>query len=113
MAFTFKHFLGQLRRLLRVSSRIHIREERVSSLEDLVDLIDRFIDGKMKYDLEWDDFISWNHNNNYIESVRVNLAMNEGILFSKNNSDREKYISILIVQRNSVAAIIGLSARER
>lgn len=101
----------KVRRWLRTSPRVHVREHGVNSLTDVVDLIDRFVDGRMNYELEWDDFISWSHENSFIADVIERISQYEPLLFSKARSDRMKYISHLIEERNRVAAIVGLPAR--
>ena len=52
-----------LKRLLVQSSHIHLHQEVATTPGDLIDLMDRFIDGAMRYPLEWDDFISWEQTN--------------------------------------------------
>ena len=101
----------RLRSWLRNSPRVHIREQGVTSMADLVDLIDRFIDGPMRYDLEWDDFISWTHSNPNIERIRNCIGDREPLLFSKKPADRARYLEFLIVERDRAAALCGLPAR--
>ena len=48
--------LRALRRWFRTSSRVHLRQNEVTNPADLVALIDRFMDNKLLYKLEWDDF---------------------------------------------------------
>ena len=50
--------LKRLQEWLRKSPYVHVRERRATGLSDVVGLVDRFIDGKMRYELEWDDFIA-------------------------------------------------------
>jgi hypothetical protein len=88
------------------------RKKRVDKLSDVVDLIDRFIDDKMLYELEWDDFISWKNPNPFIEGVRTALGEQERYLFSNDKLERKKYLLVLIEQRNKVAAIIGQNPRD-
>ena len=97
---------------LRKSPHVHVRGRNVNNLAELVDLLDRFVDGDMEYDLEWDDFISWEQDNKYIESVREKIGGSEEFLFSKNIEDRKKYVLVIVSERNKVAALIGVSPRD-
>jgi hypothetical protein len=76
-----------------------------------VNLIDRFLDDNVHYPLEWDDFISWENANPFVEKVRNNIGRHEALLFSKNARDRKEYRQILVEERNRVAAIIGVAPR--
>ncbi len=100
-----------LRQWLRQSSRIHLRENGVGSQVDLVRLIDRFIDDKLTYPLEWDDFISWEHSDPYIEAMRDRIASLEPLFFSKSPNDRNEAVRQLIAERNLMAGRLGLGAR--
>ena len=86
---------------------MHIRQHGVNSISDLFDLIDRFIDGRMSYDLEWDDFISWEHDNHLIEDVRNAIGVHEPLLFSQNLEHRREYVRKLVEERNRAAVFIG------
>jgi len=103
---------SRLSRIFRESPHIHIRERGVQDLAALVDLIDRFIDGDVRYGLEWDDFISWKQENPDVEAVRQRLGSCEQFLFSKNTKDRSVYISVLVAERNRAAARVGVPSRE-
>lgn len=96
---------------LRMSERFHVRANELKTLGDVVDLIDRFLDDRVRYPLEWDDFVSWKQENANIERVRQVIEQHEALLFSKMSSDREKYVAILIEERNRVAKSIGIPAR--
>jgi hypothetical protein len=85
----------------------------VHSIRDVVDLVDRFLDGRVRYDLEWDDFISWRHDDANIERLRDRLGACEPYLFSKEPGDREKAVAILIDERNRIAELIGLPPRPK
>lgn len=108
---THKALSYRLLSWLRKSEHVHIRVHGVNNWADLVDLIDRFLDDRVRYPLEWDDFISWKHENVHIEEMRLRIEQNEPLLFSETLSDREKYISMLIEERNRVATTIGLPLR--
>jgi len=91
--------LKKLRQWLRQSRHVHIRERSVNTLSDMVELIDRFIDGRVRYPLEWDDFVSWNNENQAIEVYRDRIATLEPLFFSKDPVDRSKAIADLLEQR--------------
>lgn len=103
--------VDRLTRWLHVSPHIHIRARNVSTISDAVDLFDRFLDDAMKYDLEWDDFISWEHENVCIEAVRERLGNSEALLFSKLPTDRARYVAAVLAERNRLAAFVGRSPR--
>jgi hypothetical protein len=105
-------FVEKMRKWFRMSPHIHVRQHGVDSVGDLVDLIDRFIDDRMNYDLEWDDFISWKHDNHFIENVRQTIGAQEQLLFSKDKADRAEYVKELVHVRNRAAALIGLPPRK-
>lgn len=108
----FKNLIHKLREKLNTSTLVHARKKNVGNLNDLVDLIDRFINGNVRYELEWDDFISWKHENAYVESVRSKFELNESLLFSKSSLDRKKYISILLEERNKLASVLAIKPYE-
>jgi hypothetical protein len=89
-----------------------MRKDCISSLSDLVDLIDRALDGKLEYDLEWDDFVSWENANPNIERYRNRIADLELLFFSPAKVDQDKATSRLIDERNHAAAFCGLPRRE-
>jgi hypothetical protein len=100
-----------LRRWLRYSSRVHVRQAEVQNLRQLVELFDRFLDGPMAYDLEWDDFISWEHTNPNLEQIRNRIGMSERLLFSRDPADRAIYGAIIVDERNKAAAICNIPPR--
>lgn len=103
--------MSTFRQWLRRSPRIHLREDGVGSQVDLVQLIDRFLDDKLAYDLEWDDFISWEHPEPRIEAVRLRIAALEPLFFSQSPDDRNEAVRRLLAERNSTAGRLGLDAR--
>lgn len=66
-------FLKSIQRMLVQSGRVHLRQNPTESTRDLVALIDRFLDGPMQHDLEWDDFISSENTNAHVEE-RAEIA---------------------------------------
>ncbi|MFO1408249.1 MAG: hypothetical protein U1F08_12080 [Steroidobacteraceae bacterium] len=104
--------LALIRKWLQNSPRVHQRQERVHDLRSCVAQIDRFLDDAVAYPLEWDDFISWKHRNPTIEQVRVNIAKTEPLFFSKTPGDHAKAVDIVVGERNRIAAIVGIAARQ-
>lgn len=105
-------FLIWLKSLLRNSSLIHVRQSDFSKPSEVIDLIDRFIDGNTRYDLEWDDFISWNNTNHNIEKLRTEIGKYEYLLFQrKDKYSRLNYCNKVIEQRNILASKISLPTR--
>ena len=103
--------LKKLRELLRASPHVHLRQRPPEKIEELVALIDRFLDDKLGYALEWDDFISWKNSNANIEAIRERIAKTEALFFSKRRADREQAISLLLDERNRAAAYVGMDLR--
>lgn len=105
-------FLESIRNVFVQSHRVHLRQNPAESTRDLVDLIDRFLDGPMRYDLEWDDFISWQNSNAHVEEIRNRIGQFEPLLFSKDKSDRSLYRQKLIEERNRLARLLGMVVRD-
>jgi hypothetical protein len=97
-----------LKMLFRNSSRIHIRTNPISNSRDVVELIDRFLDGKTKYELEWDDFISWKNENSQAEQVRLRLEKFEHLL---KRETIEEYSKHLVDERNHLSLLLGMKPR--
>ncbi|MDP1601613.1 MAG: hypothetical protein Q8M13_20835 [Phenylobacterium sp.] len=100
-----------LQRIFVQSSRVHICQDVAATPGDLVDLIDRFIDGPMRYPLEWDDFISWEQANPNVEAARREIGKHEEWLFSRDSSKISAYSFRVVEQRNRLAAIVGRPQR--
>ena len=94
------------------SNRVHLRIEPATSTQELVHLIDRFADGPLNYEMEWDDFISWTSDVPVIEEVRLRLGRSELKLFSTSEADRLEYCNLAIMERNKIAALIGIPNRD-
>ena len=103
--------LKHLRNWLRNSRHVHVRQEAVASVRECVELIDRFLDGERRYPLEWDDFISWEHENLHIEKARKAIAETEPLFFSRDPAQQSQGIDILVRERNSLAKLAGLPNR--
>jgi hypothetical protein len=103
--------LKYLRQFFRRSPHLHVRQRGPQNLKELVALLDRFLDGRLEYELEWDDFISWNNSNPNIESIRDRIAAAEPLFFSKRESDRRQAVDLLLDERNRTAVLAGIAAR--
>ena len=101
----------KLSRWLQRSPHVHIRESSVNSVSDLIDIVDRFLDGEMHYALEWDDFVSWDSSVPTIEPFRERIAQTEPLFFSKDPVQIARGVSILVEQRNKAAVLIGTPLR--
>ena len=100
-----------IKNFLKHSSHVHLRRNRVGTKESLVDIIDRFIDGRMEYPLEWDDFVSWENADPFIESKRMEIGSLERDFLSNNLDRRKQATGVLMELRNSVALMIGIPIR--
>lgn len=76
------YVIGWIRRFLRLSPRVHLREHNVKTLTDVVDLLDRFLNDQLRYPLELDDFVSWKNNNASVEQFRERVAATEPLLLN-------------------------------
>jgi hypothetical protein len=90
---------------------MHIRRDPAKTLRELVEVIDRFIDDRLAYDLEWDDFVSWKSDNAPIEQVRDRIAALEPLFFSDSQHDRDAALAKLVEQRNEIALLVGVAPR--
>ena len=100
-----------IKNFLKHSSHVHLPRHRVGTKESLVDIIDRFIDGRMEYPLEWDDFVSWENADPFIESKRMEIGSLERDFLSNNLDRRKQATGVLMELRNSVALMIGIPIR--
>jgi hypothetical protein len=99
-------------KILSKSNRVHLRTNSIGSTKELVDLIDRFIDGNVRHDFEWDDFISWQNEITQVELIRNQIGMLEPLLVSNEPESRAKYTHELVVIRNRIAALLGMKTRD-
>jgi len=88
-----------------------VRVGKVHTIRQAIDLVDRFIDNKMEYPLEWDDFISWSNPNATVEQLRDQIANLEPLFLSKDIKNRQVALQRLIGLRNESASLVGLDAR--
>jgi len=90
-----------------------VREQPVQDLKSCVSLLDRFLDGGLRYPLEWDDFVSWTHQDPTIEAARVAVAATEPLFFSGDDAKRAKAVEIVVAERNRIAVMAGMPERAR
>jgi hypothetical protein len=69
------------------------------------------LDDDLRYLLEWDDFISFESQTPAIESIRDRIADTELLFFSKDLTQINRGIAIVLSERNQAAALIGTMAR--
>ncbi len=93
------------------SNVIHARLDNATSTAELIGVLDRFLDDDLRYGLEWDDFISWRSEHQHVEAVRLRLCEFEPKLFSQSAADRLIYDQAVLVEREKLAALLGLSPR--
>ena len=104
----FESIKNRVLLFLKDSKHIHLKQNNLTTLPELINLIDRFLFAELNYPLEWDDFISWKQENIHIEKVRENICKYESYLFSKNKIDRDIYGRIVLEERNRLAIMAGL-----
>jgi hypothetical protein len=104
----FSHFV---RSFFRAQIRVHQRDREVANLVEAIQLVDRFVDAKLKYGLEWDDFISWKHADQKVEELRLKIADLEPQLFSADQSVRVQALESVIEIRDLHALLVGVETR--
>jgi hypothetical protein len=85
-----------------------VRQRAPESTLEVIGLIDRFIDGKLDYDFEWDDFISWKNETPQVEKIR-NQINQFGNLLSRDTM--EEYCLLLVAERNRLASLLNREVR--
>jgi hypothetical protein len=103
--------LKKLTSWLRNSEHIHVRQPEISTLSELIELLDRFLGNSARYPLEWDDFVSWTNQAPAIEAIRQRIATTETLFFSQDPAERSKGADIVLAERNRAAALVGQPAR--
>jgi hypothetical protein len=106
-----KWLLSKIKNFFKNSDHFHIRSESIGSTNELVELIDRFLDKSLKYGFEWDDFISWESEIEHVEKIRNEIGAHEFLLFSGQKADRALYDSKLLALRNHLAAQLNMKIR--
>lgn len=94
--------LGKVLTFLRSSRRIHLRQSEVSTLEEIVALIGRFLEDRLIYPMEWDDFVSWKNSNPDIEKWRQDISDLEPLFVSQDHDQRNEGESRLINIRDDI-----------
>lgn len=103
--------LGALRSFFIHSNRIDLLGGAPENLREVVPVIDRFLDGPRRYDIEWDDFIARENDNAAVEQVRKRIKAFAHLLYSKRPKDRDLFAHQLTGERNRLAVLLGLPAR--
>ncbi len=112
MSVPTEGLLARLRRWLRNSPHVHVKQDPVHDLRSCLGLLDRFLGDGLRYPLEWDDFVSWPHDSPGIEAIRENVAATEALFFSSDPTERRVGFEKVLAERNRIAAIIGVTVRE-
>jgi hypothetical protein len=102
--------VNRIRDYFKRSKRIHLRSN-VETVSDAIRLIDRFLDGTMRYPLEWDDFISWENENPSVEVLRAKIADLEPGFMSRDAGGKQEAINETVRLRNQYAALVGIPIR--
>jgi len=102
--------INWLRNVLKRASRVHLRSD-VATVPDAIRVIDRFLDGTPAYELEWDDFISWENSSAGVERLRTEIAALEPMFFSTESGIKLKACDELVAIRNRYAALVGIAER--
>lgn len=74
-----------------IKMRFHLRRSEPSSILEVIELIERFIDDQSKSEYEWADFIDWDHSDPEIESIRKEIEQLTPILLSRREGSIERY----------------------
>jgi hypothetical protein len=101
-----------LKQLFVKSSFVHLHQDPAATPGELIELIDRFVDGHLRYGLEWDDFISWEHHNPAVEKARCAIGAVERLLFTRTKAGHDLYCARVIEERNRIAAVLGRPLRD-
>lgn len=94
------------------SKHVHVRQNELDSTKEVIYLIDRFVDNKIEYPLEWDDFVSWTNPNQTVERLRDQLADLESSFMSRDKKLRHQALLTMIQLRNHYANLIGMASRD-
>ena len=94
------------------SSVVHIRGQKITSVKEAIQLMDRFVDNNVEYPLQWDDFVSWKNPNPSVEKVRDELADLEPYFFSRDRQMKSQGANKIINVRNKYAMQLGVPLRD-
>lgn len=103
--------LGALRSFFIHTNRIHLIGGGPENIREVISVMDRFLDGPRRYDVEWRDFIVWERDNAAVEQVRKRIKAFAHLLFSKRPRDRDLFDARVIGERNRLAALLGIPER--
>ena len=95
-----------------VTRHVRFVRKEIATLREAIDLVDRFIDGKLRYPLEWDDFISWDNSNPPVEKFRDLIGALEPLFMSHDKVARHQALDETIRIRNHYANLLGLEPYE-
>lgn len=93
---------------LMVARNVRLVRREISTLREAIDLVDRFTDGRLRYPLEWDDFISWDNSNPPVEKFRDLIAALEPLFMSQDKVERNQALEEMMRIRNHYANLLGL-----
>jgi hypothetical protein len=103
------------RRLRTIAPRpvtFHVRRPAPRTTDELIALMDRFVDDQPDDPMEWDDFISWGDGNQHVQETRTAMGEFEKLLFSSDPQDRAAYAVEVVRARNRLAALLGRPTRQ-
>jgi hypothetical protein len=103
--------LGTLRTFFIHWNRIHLIGGGPENVREVVSLMDRFLDGPRRYDVEWRDFLTWETENAAVEQVRKRIEAFAHLLFSNRPRDRDLFDARVRGERNRLAALLGVPVR--
>lgn len=87
------------------------RHQGITSVAEAIGVIDRFIDDRPSYPLEWDDFISWQSSVEGVERLRNEIASLEPMFLSEDRENRLQGHKTLVEIRNYYAGFNGIPQR--
>jgi hypothetical protein len=92
-------------------NRIHLIGGGPENIREVVSVMDRFLDGPRRYDVEWRDFLTWETENAAVEHVRKRIEAFAHLLFSNRPRDRDLFDARVMSERNRLAALLGIAER--
>ena len=76
--------------------KFHLRKNELSSVADVINLIERFVDDRTEGAFEWADFTEWENRNPEVESIRNEIELLTPILLSNRAGKMETYKGRLV-----------------
>jgi hypothetical protein len=92
-------------------NRIHLIGGGPENIREVVSVMDRFLDGPRRYDVEWWDFITWQTDHAAVEQVRKRIETFAHLLFSNEPRERDLFDVRVMGERNRLAALLGIPQR--